>query len=130
MQLAVKKRQGREGHVPELGLDIWILAVLITVFAGFVKGAVGFAMPLIMVSGLTQLLDPRLAVAAIILAAGQGSVGVAGSISGGGACSAISRAAVVPGDGGAVRAVGHVRVRAHRQDHGSNDTRHGRAADQ
>lgn len=39
----------------------------VTLFAGFVKGAVGFAMPLIMVSGLTLFLDPLVAVAGIIL---------------------------------------------------------------
>lgn len=43
------------------------MAVAITLFAGFVKGAVGFAMPLIMVSGLTAIMEPRLAVAIIIL---------------------------------------------------------------
>jgi uncharacterized protein len=53
--------------VPELPWDIWAAAVAITVLAGFVKGAVGFAMPLIMVSGLTTIMEPRLAVAAIIL---------------------------------------------------------------
>ena len=51
------------------GLSLGILAacVAITLFAGFVKGAVGFAMPLIMVSGISSILDPKLAVAAIIL---------------------------------------------------------------
>ena len=53
--------------MPDLPLDIWALAFGITLFAGFVKGAVGFAMPLIMVSGLGLIMDPRLAVAAIIL---------------------------------------------------------------
>lgn len=53
--------------MPELGAEIWIAALAVTLFAGFVKGAVGFAMPLIMISGLTVVLDPRLAVAAIIL---------------------------------------------------------------
>ena len=53
--------------MPDLAPHIWLLALLITLFAGFVKGAVGFAMPLIIVSGLTSLLDPKLAVAGIIL---------------------------------------------------------------
>jgi uncharacterized protein len=53
--------------VPDLPFEILALAVGITLFAGFVKGAVGFAMPLIMVSGLTTIMEPRLAVAAIIL---------------------------------------------------------------
>lgn len=53
--------------MPDLSWEIWTLAVAITLVAGFVKGAVGFAMPLIMVSGLGLIMDPRLAVAAIIL---------------------------------------------------------------
>jgi uncharacterized protein len=57
----------REALLPDLPFDIWAISLAITLFAGFVKGAVGFAMPLIMVSGLTAVMDPRLAVAAIIL---------------------------------------------------------------
>lgn len=53
--------------MPQLAAEIWVIAVAITLFAGFVKGAVGFAMPLIMVSGLTMVLDPVLAVALVIL---------------------------------------------------------------
>ncbi len=53
--------------MPEIPLEIWVFAFGVTLFAGFVKGAVGFAMPLIMVSGLTTVLEPRLAVAALIL---------------------------------------------------------------
>lgn len=53
--------------MPELPVEILGIAVAITLFAGFVKGAVGFAMPLIMVSGLTSIMDPAVAVAAIIL---------------------------------------------------------------
>jgi uncharacterized membrane protein YfcA len=41
-------------------------AFAVTFFAGFVKGSVGFAMPLIMVSGLTLFLDPLLVIAGII----------------------------------------------------------------
>ena len=50
-----------------LGLDLVTLslAACITVFAGIVKGAVGFAMPLIMISGLSIIIDPKLAIAAI-----------------------------------------------------------------
>ena len=43
------------------------LAFGITLVAGIVKGAIGFAMPLIMVSGLSTLLDPKIAIAAIII---------------------------------------------------------------
>ncbi|SIO33185.1 hypothetical protein SAMN05444002_4073 [Vannielia litorea] len=42
-------------------------ALGVTVLAGVVKGAVGFAMPLIMISGMGILLDPKLVVAGIIL---------------------------------------------------------------
>lgn len=51
------------------GLPVWgfWLAVAITLFAGFVKGAVGFAMPLIMISGFSSFMPPDLALAALIL---------------------------------------------------------------
>jgi uncharacterized membrane protein YfcA len=39
----------------------------VTMVAGFVKGAIGFAMPLIMISGLSMFLDPLVAVAGIVL---------------------------------------------------------------
>jgi uncharacterized membrane protein YfcA len=52
--------------VSDLSLEILAIAVAITLLAGFVKGAVGFAMPLIMVSGLTIIMEPAIAVAAII----------------------------------------------------------------
>lgn len=42
-------------------------AMAVTLFAGFVKGAVGFAMPLIMVSAFNGFLPPELAVAGLIL---------------------------------------------------------------
>ena len=45
----------------------FVLAVIITAFGGFVKGAVGFAQPLIMVSGMGIFLEPTTIVAAIIL---------------------------------------------------------------
>ena len=51
----------------ELTPLIWTSCIAITLLAGFVKGAVGFAMPLIMVSLIGTILDPQLAVAAIIL---------------------------------------------------------------
>ncbi len=51
----------------ELAASVWIGAVLVTLLAGFVKGAVGFAMPLIMISGMGVFLDPRLVIAGIIL---------------------------------------------------------------
>lgn len=40
---------------------------LVTFLAGYVKGAVGFAMPMIMISGLGSIIDPKLAIAGLIL---------------------------------------------------------------
>ncbi len=55
----------------ELLLDLWpttiVLAIAITIVAGVIKGAIGFAMPLIMVSALSSFVDPKIAIAAIIL---------------------------------------------------------------
>ena len=50
-------------------MPLWafLAACAITLLAGFVKGAVGFAMPLVMISGLSLFLDPLVAVAGIIL---------------------------------------------------------------
>lgn len=50
-----------------LSPGLLIFAVAVTLLAGVVKGAVGFAMPLIMISGMGILLDPKLVVAGIIL---------------------------------------------------------------
>ncbi|WP_375263069.1 sulfite exporter TauE/SafE family protein [Palleronia sp.] len=47
--------------------DLLVFAFILTCLAGFVKGAVGFAMPLIMISTLSILIDPRLVVAGIVL---------------------------------------------------------------
>jgi uncharacterized membrane protein YfcA len=48
-------------------LWVFVASVGVTLFAGFVKGSVGFAMPLIMISGLTLFMDPLLAIAGVIL---------------------------------------------------------------
>ncbi len=51
------------------GLDpfhLWT-AVAVTLFSGFVKGAIGFAMPMIMLSALGSFLTAQQAVAAVIL---------------------------------------------------------------
>lgn len=50
-----------------LGLTSLCFAVIITFAAGFVKGAVGFALPMIMISGLSSFLAPEIALAALIL---------------------------------------------------------------
>lgn len=42
-------------------------AMVITLFAGFVKGAVGFAMPMIMMGAFSSFLPPELALAGLIL---------------------------------------------------------------
>ena len=51
------------------GLDPFhfILALTVTLFAGFVKGAVGFAMPMIMISAFSSFLPPETALAGLIL---------------------------------------------------------------
>jgi uncharacterized protein len=41
--------------------------VMVTLFAAFVKGAIGFAMPLIMISAFAAFMPPPLAVAALVL---------------------------------------------------------------
>lgn len=46
---------------------LWAIAFVIAVFAGVVKGAVGFAMPMILISGLGTFLPPEVAIAALIL---------------------------------------------------------------
>lgn len=45
----------------------WSLAIGIALFAGIVKGSVGFALPLVMISGLSSFLDPRLSLAGILI---------------------------------------------------------------
>ncbi|WP_209424276.1 sulfite exporter TauE/SafE family protein [Pararhodobacter sp. SW119] len=51
------------------GLPAWAfgLACVVTIFAGFVKGAVGFAMPLIMIAAFSSFMPPDTALAAMIL---------------------------------------------------------------
>ncbi len=51
------------------GFDPFLIgvALAVTVFAGFVKGAVGFAMPMIMISALGSFMSPELALAALIV---------------------------------------------------------------
>lgn len=50
-------------------LPLWVLAVSCasTLLAGFVKGAVGFGMPMLMISGLATVLPGEVALAALIL---------------------------------------------------------------
>jgi uncharacterized membrane protein YfcA len=52
--------------MPELGLAVWAAALGITLLSGLVKGSIGLGQPLIMVSGLTMVLEPTLAVAGLL----------------------------------------------------------------
>ena len=52
-----------------VGLPLWVLllAFAVTLFAGFIKGALGFAMPLIMIAVLPSFMPAQTALAALIL---------------------------------------------------------------
>jgi uncharacterized protein len=56
---------------------IFAAALAITLFAGFVKGAVGFAMPLILVSAFAMFLPQDLALASLILPTLVANIGLA-----------------------------------------------------
>ena len=56
-----------EALFPFLGPLTLICALGIAFLAGFVKGVVGFAQPLVMISGLTLFLSPELALAGLIV---------------------------------------------------------------
>lgn len=45
----------------------WVFAAFVAFTAGFIKGVVGFAMPLIILAGLTFVFDPKIALAGLIL---------------------------------------------------------------
>ncbi|WP_299646585.1 sulfite exporter TauE/SafE family protein [uncultured Jannaschia sp.] len=45
----------------------WTLSLAIATFGGIVKGLVGFALPLVMLSGLSSFLDPWLSLAGILV---------------------------------------------------------------
>ncbi|MFN3662968.1 sulfite exporter TauE/SafE family protein [Yoonia sp.] len=47
--------------------ELFAFACLVTLLGGFVKGAVGFAMPLIMISGMGIAIAPELIIAGIVL---------------------------------------------------------------
>lgn len=46
---------------------LWAFALGVTLLAGIIKGIVGFAMPMVMISGLGSVMSPELALAALIL---------------------------------------------------------------
>ena len=60
---------GPDRETDMFGLEIWAvaLAAAVTLFAGFVKGAVGFAMPMIMMSAFGSFLPAEVALALLIL---------------------------------------------------------------
>jgi uncharacterized membrane protein YfcA len=47
--------------------ELFVFACAVTLLGGFVKGAVGFAMPLVMISGMGILIAPELVVAGIVM---------------------------------------------------------------
>jgi uncharacterized membrane protein YfcA len=53
--------------LPDLPAHLWAAVLLIGLVAGVVKGAVGFAMPMVLISGLGSILPPEVALAALIL---------------------------------------------------------------
>ncbi|MEL6683241.1 MAG: sulfite exporter TauE/SafE family protein [Pseudomonadota bacterium] len=46
---------------------VFAFACAVTLLGGFVKGAVGFALPLVMISGMGILIDPQIVVACIVI---------------------------------------------------------------
>lgn len=52
---------------PGISADLFFAAMLIGIAAGFVKGAVGFAMPTVLISGLGSILPAEVALSALIL---------------------------------------------------------------
>jgi uncharacterized protein len=56
-----------EAIMAGLPVELFVAALAITLFAGFVKGAVGFAMPLILVSAFAVFLPQKVVLAGLIL---------------------------------------------------------------
>ncbi|WP_245964074.1 sulfite exporter TauE/SafE family protein [Roseovarius spongiae] len=46
---------------------LWGFAVCVTLLAGVIKGVVGFALPMVMISGLSSVMPPELALAAMMI---------------------------------------------------------------
>lgn len=55
------------GMLDDLSVWMLVLSLLVVGLAGFVKGAVGFAMPMILISGIGSFLPAEVAIAALIL---------------------------------------------------------------
>lgn len=54
-------------NFPDLSLWQFVFCSCVTIFAGFAKGLTGFALPMIMVSGMAIVIDPKLAIASMVL---------------------------------------------------------------
>ena len=65
--LAKRLRQGMEFFAQIGPTHIWVFMLLVGLLAGLVKGVVGFAMPMVMISGLSTVVSPELALAGLIL---------------------------------------------------------------
>lgn len=50
-----------------LSPQLWLIAITIAMAGGVVKGVVGFAMPMVVISGLSSFMEPELALAGLIL---------------------------------------------------------------
>ncbi|WP_299722973.1 sulfite exporter TauE/SafE family protein [uncultured Tateyamaria sp.] len=50
-----------------LSPQLWLIALSIAVLGGVVKGVVGFAMPMVVISGLSSIMEPEIALAGLIL---------------------------------------------------------------
>ncbi len=55
------------GMLADLSVVMLLASVLVVLLAGFVKGAVGFAMPMILISGIGSFMPAEIAIAALIL---------------------------------------------------------------
>ncbi|WP_421746883.1 sulfite exporter TauE/SafE family protein [Cognatishimia sp.] len=55
------------GVLSQFDASTLVLCLMVALLAGVVKGAIGFAMPLILVSGISSLTDPKLAIAAMLI---------------------------------------------------------------
>ncbi len=60
-------RQAMTAIMDLVSLSVFVFACAVTLLGGFVKGAVGFAMPLIMISGMGIVIAPEVVVAGIII---------------------------------------------------------------
>ena len=54
-------------YLPDIGTHALLIALAVTFFAGFVKGAIGFAMPLIMMGAFSSFLPVDMALAGLVL---------------------------------------------------------------